>query len=629
MTVVFVSVILLLRHGNYGKAAGDYRIPTSCCFLEMMMAKFQRLLEYFHNYRQFSYVWLATLVVVIFLGTICHYFPQKDETQALESPSRRVEYGAIVIVFLFLIFYSHLILYGEDFAYHDNSQFTLFTLKGDFYVFPIWPSVGRFWPLGFQEYNVISLFSTTPFAFHLFSVFQLFITAIVCYLLLLEFKPIYRILVIIAIITVPSFVVSFSGLIFPERNVIFWLAIFILAFDKYSKNRRLLFAILTLISTQFILYYKEPVFLLILGFIISHLLLKGISGVKKANQKSNSNNIVAWLQNNYLEILVLFQVLVFIALFIYFVYGLVKNPYGVTEKKSILWTLATYLKTNLLLCIFLLYLPIRLLMISQGKSRVDPLWDSLAVGGLLYFLAYIKLGLFRWYYIAPVDFVAILYLVKTISVNVISESDKSKRIWRGVFAILLSAMIVGNLQPSAYAILVRKKDIESRVRAADFIKRYHENKNKVTLFFPSKMNPGATGYYMMEFAAFLEYKGIPVFSLDNYGSVGIRKPILMKGEEEYTNNLCVQYRRFICLPVSQPSPGDLFIILPPNGMIFSPELGKDDVHIWEEDIENYSKKYRLIFHYKPEFRGVERILYFLCRNKIPKEWYNAYIFLVE
>lgn len=77
----------------------------------------------------------------------------------------------------------------------------------------------------------------------------------------------------------------------------------------------------------------------------------------------------------------------------------------------------------------------------------------------------------------------------------------------------------------------------------------------------------------------------------------------------------------------QPSSGDLFVILPPIGMIFTPEFSQADVHVWGDDVRNYSKKYLLIFHYKPGFKGVERMLYFLCRDRIPKGGYNAYIFL--
>ncbi len=91
---------------------------------------------------------------------------------------------------------------------------------------------------------------------------------------------------------------------------------------------------------------------------------------------------------------------------------------------------------------------------------------------------------------------------------------------------------------------------------------------------------------MGEFAAFLEYKGIPVLSLDNYRNTNTKKPILVKGEENYTNNLWGQYIRFICLQQYQPSSGDLFVILPPNAMIFYPEFSQ---HVWGDDIRNYSQ----------------------------------------
>ncbi|WP_426563254.1 hypothetical protein [Dapis sp. BLCC M172] len=46
----------------------------------------------------------------------------------------------------------------------------------------------------------------------------------------------------------------------------------------------------------------------------------------------------------------------------------------------------------------------------MGKYRLNLIWDTLAIGNLLYFLAYIKLNIFSPYFTAPVDFIATLYL---------------------------------------------------------------------------------------------------------------------------------------------------------------------------------------------------------------------------
>jgi hypothetical protein len=75
-------------------------------------------------------------------------------------------------------------LYREDFAYHDNGQFNFFSAKGIFFDMPIWAGAGRFWPLGLQEYNFISLISKSPIAYQSFSVIQLLITIFLCFRIL-------------------------------------------------------------------------------------------------------------------------------------------------------------------------------------------------------------------------------------------------------------------------------------------------------------------------------------------------------------------------------------------------------------------------------------------------------------
>ena len=38
----------------------------------------------------------------------------------------------------------------------------------------------------------------------------------------------------------------------------------------------------------------------------------------------------------------------------------------------------------------------------------------------------------------------------------------------------------------------------------------------------------------------------------------------------------------------------------------------------------YQKSDRL-FHYQPEFQGIESILYFFCKDLIDEQWLNAYV----
>lgn len=78
----------------------------------------------------------------------------------------------------------------------------------------------------------------------------------------------------------PSFVKVFFELIFSERNVIFWLTVF-LVFIQSSRfvKSRWCFCV-SLVSVQFALYYKEPVFVFFGSFAVSRLIVSAL--LKKA-----------------------------------------------------------------------------------------------------------------------------------------------------------------------------------------------------------------------------------------------------------------------------------------------------------------------------------------------------------
>src|SRR5271168_4773859 len=81
-----------------------------------------------------------------------------EKAQAIAGSRNGWTRGAVAAVAslsLFLASYIALILIWEDFTYGDNSVFTLYTLKGYNLAPPIWPSVGRFFPLAHQELNLI------------------------------------------------------------------------------------------------------------------------------------------------------------------------------------------------------------------------------------------------------------------------------------------------------------------------------------------------------------------------------------------------------------------------------------------------------------------------------------------
>ena len=180
------------------------------------------------------------------------------------------------VFLVYLCLYIYLILYQEDFAYGDNHQFTHFSLQGRNFGLPIWLDNGRFFPLGHQEFNLIRFLSKSPTGYHAFAILQLLIVLAGLFIILSNLPVWFRLLVMTLVMSTTSFVMSFFGLIYPERNVIFWLTILLVCFQYFLKTRSRFYFCAALIAAQFALYYKEPVFLLIGGFAGSRLLLHGL-----------------------------------------------------------------------------------------------------------------------------------------------------------------------------------------------------------------------------------------------------------------------------------------------------------------------------------------------------------------
>lgn len=588
----------------------------------MNNSKFYIILNYFQNHSLFLIIWITSLLIIISISLILSMNNQPKINQVLsiniDSQKNILDYLAIITFCIFIITYIYLMFYGEDFGYVDNNQFTFFTLQNRFFDMPIWPQDGRFWPLGLQEYNFISLMSKNPIAYQLFSVIQLLITIYFILCIFSNFSIFNKLVITTLIITYSTFIISFFGLIFPERNLIFWLIIFIFCLLKNQINNSFIFIIGIFISAQFLLYYKEPIFLFIIGFSFTHLFLKSIeSKLWEKNFKYLKN----FIQENYIDCGLIFLSLVFFCTYLLYTHGKVDISYAnQRDNISILSTFFSYIKINPILLIFLFFLPLRIVGIVLKKYKINLIWDSLAIGNLLYFLAYLKLNIFRWYYTAPFDFVAFLYLINIISEVFIKQERNKYKLPITISLLFLILMV--NLNYSSYAILARKKEIESRVETADFLKNYI-NKDEIhnSLYFPAN-NP----FFIMEFASFLNYKNFPLLMKnDNENQEYIQTtndPLMIKGSNDFDNNLCVSFRPFKCFN-SLVNKDDLIIFLPETLMLFNPNFYK---YIPMDKIEKYQQNSDTVFHYKPEFKGIEKILYLFAKNKINEPWLNVYIF---
>jgi hypothetical protein len=206
-------------------------------------------------------------------------------------------------------------------------------------------------------------------------------------------------------------------------------------------------------------------------------------------------------------------------------------------------------------------------MILRQRTVPWLLWDGLAFGGVAYFLAYLYLGLFQAYYLAPVDLIAVLYVGRF---GLLSWKH-TQSLTKVVAVMLAFAVVLQDVSLSSFATFERKNNIHAKVEIASVVEARYRNGigNVPTLFFPF-----ARPYPIMEFVVYLNYRGVPV------NSVALTKGGIGKDDR------CVDYRSIRCRPASEPTTGDLVVVLPDDEASLADALA-------------YRKHGQLLFSYQP------------------------------
>jgi hypothetical protein len=455
---------------------------------------------------------------------------------------------ALVVLAAFLVAYVAMTLVWEDFAYYDNDFFTLGTLKGHDIQPPIWPAQGRFFPLGFQEFNLVRHFTNSAIGYHVLPIAELLIFVSILLVLDDELGIAARSAVAILALLTPSILTSFGGLIFPERNELLFLAAFALCAKRFEDTAATGWAAGAVVCAQIMVYYKETAFLLILGFAGARLLLRCRSGRPAQWDSGRLWDRAARLDLSLIGVTVLFLLYYFAAM------GLHRNMnYARGQEQPFLTILLDYTRLDFQVWLLVLVIAGRLYLILRRRAALLPCWDGLAVGGVAYFLAYLYLRISSEYYLAPVDLIALLYAGRFAV-----RSFEKARLWRkSVVSILVFIVVFQNVLFSVVKIYQWKNTIHANVEIARVVAEQYRSRGgrSLTLFFPF-----SSPYVIMEFAAYLSYRGIPVEGADaaNAGP----DPIVLAGRAVDRDGPCVAYRRIRCQAARRPAPGDLTIVLP-------------------------------------------------------------------
>jgi hypothetical protein len=471
--------------------------------------------------------------------------PLLNWTPNITSPS--------TIFGLFLICYIVAILFCEDFVGYDDAQFTRYTIIGHNIPPPIWQSAGRFWPLGLQEFNLIGHFTKTVAGYHIFPIAQLVLLS--CLLLILDssLSVASRAALTAFALICPSVVTSFTALVFPERNVLFWLVSLAFFAKRFEETRSPRWAIAAIISAQVMLYYKEPAFLLLLGFAATRLALRGKiadHGGWKVNQFRDKESI---LDLCFFGLAVLY--LVYYAVMMY------PHPnmhYAVAHAHPLLYVAAFYIKVDLLAWVLVVVVIARLYRVFVRGAEPQLFWDALACGGVAYFGAYIYLRQAFFNYLAPVDLIGVLCLGHFL----FSSWGRMRRGYRTASFILIGVILYQNLAVSTSITAERKYVIHEKADVARLIlKLYNRDPQRILrLYFPF-----TSPWVLMEFAAYLSYRGVPVEGAG--GETAGHKNVVIVSKRVAEDGPCVNYQAIICHADDAVDHGDLVIVLPDDKVL--------------------------------------------------------------
>lgn len=436
----------------------------------------------------------------------------------------------------------------EDFTYYDNSMFTLYTLRGLNIAPPIWRGNGRFFPLGHQEFNLIRHFASTALGYHLFPAFELI--ALAAFLLAIDddLSPASRAFLAAFILILPSVVISFGGLIFTERNILLCVAALAYCMKRFDRAASPAWAVGAVVCAQCLLYYKETSFLFLFTFAVARLLLRGLETGSVVGYYTRSPD-----KRSYLDVWLASLSLLYLLYYFAVMFPHPNMGYADQSRLNYMDALWAYLKLDPLAFLVVVFVAWRSYRILAHRQQAWVLWDSLALGGVAYFFAYLRLSMYASYYLAPVDLIACLYIGRIL----ILSNPRMRRPLQLAVTAAVVLLLIQQLAFSAFCVFERKNTVRAKAEMASAIlSRYRHDPSATTvLYFPF-----ASTTLVMQFGAYLQHIGVPI---DTASVPDSRNPsVVLASAAVATAGPCVPYEVIRCQPGGRPEPGDLVVVLP-------------------------------------------------------------------
>jgi hypothetical protein len=432
-------------------------------------------------------------------------------------------------------------LWRPEFAGRDGFTFTTATLLGENYPPPVWVPDGRFFPLGHQEFNLVRYVTVSAVGYHLVLVSQLVVVLWAANRLMRSIPATGRMVVLATLLVSPGVSTVFTHLVYPERNVVFCLAIFLLMVQQWDRAPSRLLLAGILLTAQFALYFKETSFLLLGGFAVTRLAIK-----------SNDIRDVFRLGKREVEWGLLALSAIWIATFMLFLLQARNASYATRFALSFTDIITGYILGNPLLVVFFAIVTWRVSCFMLRRGSLDLVWDPLGVGAAAFAVSYVVLKLYQPYYMAAAEFIAVLYLGQ-LALRGIRHASVLRRYALSAAVVLVVATSLRTTFPN---LAQRRATLDSKVAFTTWLSNRVANSSSpdMNLFLPY-----TSSFDLMELAAFLRYKGLPI---ELVVEPPRQRALRLVAPQSFPNGQCARWWRFRCYESSAPPRGSFLVVLP-------------------------------------------------------------------
>lgn len=364
----------------------------------------------------------------------------------------------------------------------DDIMFYATLLNGEFVrIGWTWREIGRFVPLIAWDLNIISLFTTNPYAFMASHALCFIIVALCFYYLTREFCPKMRVILFLIFVFSVGAVKVYTQIPYSETLQITFIMIFFALFNALlnsanrtrggaeQKFKTIATLTLALISANLALYLKEVSFVIIGGFGFFYLALSFIA-----------RREIPRIHAIFCALLLICS-FVFLGAYLCFTFG-AEGKYGEFGVFSTIRTaVVAILGTPLVSIALPIMLGIRAYKIAQCGEKIDIFYDALGLSAFFYFMAFLVLGMGSFHYFAPANILACVYGAFFIN----QHCELLKNAWIRAVGVLIALIFVCSCVPqSIHYYTLNKIQNKNLNDAFAFLSAYISARDaKTTIYF--------------------------------------------------------------------------------------------------------------------------------------------------